>query len=52
MLILTQNRYKVCAKRTIGLEIILNAPDCTLGDMDPAEAHFDQFGDSINLSER
>jgi hypothetical protein len=29
VLILMQDRYTVCAKRTIGLEIILDAPDGT-----------------------
>jgi hypothetical protein len=29
VLILTQDRCKVCAKRTIGSEIILDAPDGT-----------------------
>jgi hypothetical protein len=29
VLILTQNRCTVCAKRTIGSEIILDAPDGT-----------------------
>ena len=29
VLILTQDRYTVCAKHTIGLEIILEAPDGT-----------------------
>jgi hypothetical protein len=28
-LVLVQDRCTVCAKRTIGLEIILNAPECT-----------------------
>ena len=29
VLILTQDRYTVCAEQTIGLEIILEAPDGT-----------------------
>jgi hypothetical protein len=29
VLILTQDRCMVCAKRTIGLEIVLDAPDGT-----------------------
>jgi hypothetical protein len=29
MLISMQDRYTVCAKRTIGLEVILDAPDYT-----------------------
>jgi hypothetical protein len=27
LLVSVQDRYKVCAKRTIGLEIVLDAPD-------------------------
>jgi hypothetical protein len=38
------DRCTVCAERTIGLEIILNAPDGT--------AHFGPFGDSANLVAR
>ena len=30
VLILTQDRYTVCAKHTIGLEIVLGAPNGTL----------------------
>ena len=29
VLVLVQDRYTVCAKRTIGSDIILNAPDGT-----------------------
>jgi hypothetical protein len=52
VLVLAQDRCMVCAKRTIGLEIILDAPDGTpslLGDVGQAEAHFDPFGDSFVL---
>jgi hypothetical protein len=42
----------VCAEHTIGLEIILGAPDVHLGDVDQAEAHFDPLGDSFNLGAR
>ena len=30
LLILTQDRCKVCAERTIGLDVILDTPDGTL----------------------
>jgi hypothetical protein len=44
-----QDRCTVCAKRTIGVEIILDAPDGTPSDVGQAEAHYDPFGDSFNL---
>jgi hypothetical protein len=42
----------VCAKRTIGLEIILDKPMELLGDMAQVEARFGPFGDSANLNTR
>jgi hypothetical protein len=42
----------VCAKRTIGLEIILDAPDGTALDEAQVDAHFGPFGDSANLNAR
>jgi hypothetical protein len=42
----------VCAIRTIGSEIVLDAPDGTLGDEDQMEAHFGPFGDSVSFSAR
>jgi hypothetical protein len=42
----------VCAKRTVGSEIILDAPDGTLGEDTLVEAHFGMFGDSANLDAR
>jgi hypothetical protein len=47
-----QHMCMVCAKRTIGSEIILDAPDCTLCVMGQVEAHFGLFGDSVNLDAR
>jgi hypothetical protein len=38
--------------QTIGSEIILDAPDGTLGDEAQVEAHFIPFGDSANLDAR
>ena len=38
VLILTQDRCTVCAERTIGLEIILDAPDGTPSDMGHVES--------------
>ena len=54
-LILTQDRCTVCAKRTIGLEIILDAPDGTmelLGDVGLVESCFFLFGDSVSVGAR
>ena len=52
LLVLVQDRCTVCAKRTIGSEIILDAPDSTLGDKALVEAHFGPFGGSANLDTR
>jgi hypothetical protein len=47
-----QDRCTVCGKRTIGSEIVLDAPDRILGDETQVEAHFGLFGDSANLEAR
>ena len=47
-----QNRCTVCAKRTIGLDIVFNAPMVLLGDEAQVEARFSPFGDSANLDAR
>jgi hypothetical protein len=52
MLIMTQDRCTVCGKRTIGSEIILDAPNVLLGDKAQGEAHLELFGDSANLDRR
>jgi hypothetical protein len=49
VLILTLDRCMVCDKRTIGLEIILDAPDELLGDMGLVESSFGPFGDSVSV---
>jgi hypothetical protein len=46
------DRFMVCAKCTIGLEIILDAPDGTLGDEAQVNARLCLFGDSANLDAR
>jgi hypothetical protein len=51
-LVLGQDRCTVCAKRTIGLEIILDTPMVLLGDEAQVEAHFGLFGDSVTLDAR
>ena len=52
MLILTQDRCTVCVKRTIGSEIVLDAPNGTLGDVCHLESHFFLFGDTANFDAR
>ena len=47
-----QGRSTLCAKRTIGLDIIFNAPMALLGDEAQVEAHFSPCGDSANLDAR
>ena len=50
MPIFTQDRCTVWAKHTIGSEIVLDAPDGTLGYKAQAKAHFGTFRDSANLN--
>ena len=50
VLVLVQDRCMVCAKRTIGLDIIFNAPVALVGDEAQVEACFGPFGDSANLN--
>ena len=52
VLILTQDRCTVCVKRTIGSEIVLDAPNGTLGDVGHLESHFFLFGDSVSVGAR
>ena len=47
-----QDRCTVCAKRTIGLDIVFNALMVLLGDEAQVEAPFSPFGDSTNLDTR
>ena len=49
VLVSVQNRCGVCAKRTIGLETVLDAPMVLLGDEAQVEARFGPFGDSANV---
>ena len=49
VLVSVQDRCMVCARRTIGSEIILDAPDGTTSNKAQVEAHFGPFGDSANL---
>ena len=47
-----QDRSTVCAKRTIGLDSVINTPMVRLGDEAQVEAHFSPCGDSANLDAR
>ena len=49
--ILMQDRCTVCTERTIGSEIILDAPNVHLGDEAQLVAHFSPFGDSVSLTQ-
>ena len=51
VLLLGQDRCTVCAKRTIGSEIIFDAPKVHLGDKDQLVAHFSPFGDNVILTQ-
>ena len=52
VLVSAQDRCTVCAKRTIGSEIILGAPDGTRRCVSHVEARYTLFGDSANLVAR
>ena len=52
VLVSVQDRCTVCAKRTIGLDIVFSAPMVLLGDEAQVEARFSPFGDSANLDAR
>ena len=52
VLVSVQDRCTVCAKRTIGLDGVINAPMVLLGDEAQVEAHFSPCGHSANLDAR
>ena len=52
LLVPVQDRCTVCATRTIGLEIIFNAPMALLGDEAQVEARFSPCRDSAKLDTR
>ena len=52
VLVLTQDRFTVCAERTIGSEIVFDAPEELLGDVGLVESRFDPFGDSVSFGAR
>ena len=49
VLILAQDRCTVCAERSVGSKIILDAQMELLGDVDLVESHFDPFGDNVSV---
>ena len=51
-LVLVQDRCMVCAKCTIGSDIVFNALMVLLGDEAQVEAKFGPFGDSASLHSR
>ena len=51
-LVSVEDRCTVCAKRTIGSDIVFNVPMVLLGEEAQLEAPFSPFGDSANLDAR
>jgi hypothetical protein len=49
--VLVQDRCMVCAGRTIGTKIVLNAPDGTPGNVGQVDP-FGSFGDSVSAGAR
>jgi hypothetical protein len=49
VLVSVQYRCTVCAKRTIGSEIILNAPGGSPRRVGHVESSFGPFGDSVSV---
>ena len=52
VLVSVEDGCTVCAKRTIGSDIVFNALMVLLGDEAQVEAHFSPCGDSSNLDTR
>ena len=52
VLIMTQDRCDICAKRTIGSKSFWTHAMVLLRDMGQVEARFSLFGDSVNLDTR
>ena len=52
VLVSVEHRCTVCAKRTIGSDIVFNAQMVLLGDGAQVEAPFSPFGHSANLDAR
>ena len=52
VLVSVQDRCTVCAKRTIGLDIVFSTSMVLLGDEAQVEARFSPYGDCSNLDAR
>ena len=52
VLVPVEDRCTVCAKCTIGSDIVFNVPMVLLGEEAQLEAPFSPFGDSANLDAR
>ena len=52
VLVSVHDRCMVRARRTIGSEVVLDAPNVPLGDEAQVEAYFGPFEDSANLMAR
>ena len=52
VLVSMEDTCTVCAKCTIGSDIVFNVPMVLLGDEAQVEAPFSPFGDSANLDAR
>ena len=52
VLIFTQDRCTVCAERTIGSEIVLDANDGTPRSRGHVESRFSLFGDGVSVGAR
>jgi hypothetical protein len=52
VLILTQDRCMVCTERTIGSQVVWEAPDGLVSDMGCVESRFSPFGDCVSVSAR
>jgi hypothetical protein len=52
VLISAEDKWIVCAECITGVEIFLAIPIELLGGVSQIEAHFSQFGDSVNIGAR
>jgi hypothetical protein len=52
MLVLVKDRCTICARRTIGSKIILDASMELDGDVGHVESRFGPFGDSVGVGAR
>jgi hypothetical protein len=51
-LVSVRDRCTVCAERTIGLKIVLDEADGTLGDVAHVESRFGPFRDGVSVRAR